>query len=682
MAFNKLFSYAEADIPRRSGHDEFHRHAFTLTPGTLTPTFWDFVVPGDIISVAPKFHFQMPPQATDFIGRINLRTELFYVPMRTMWAGFKDFISYPSDGIGGPAPDDPAYHAKYLPGAKIPATSFINYPSPNARNLDYFTKMYLITDYAGVMIYEQYNRFIRDVTDFLSGTDYTKIFNDSSSSPVGAGSLLDYLGFKISGLTGTLPDSVKREFFDYLIEEQESIRDYVLQNADDISNAIVNGSGDFLYNMPQFSLNYGSFTLEGNILLYFIKQTDGTITFVQTLKNFIAKIDGSEVQTEIVINNVTIPFAYHKIYNDWYMDKRVMKPLLPNALTDSPTSALANIAYMPKFGGGFNKKYYEGDNLKFYDGYSVFDLRQRLWQKDYFTTMTTQPQAGEAASVTFDTTGDTGEFTIASLRVANAMQLWRERMNLVDPEYSDAIFAQYGVYPDDSVTGKAIYLGSCTQEVYNKSVYQQGDFSGATNNPINSVGAKYASPMAVGGNSLCNDYHIREHGIVMAITSLVPEAMYSTGTRRQFHYDTIDDIAFPLLQGVGDQPVYAREIVDTYSGEGDKTVIGFQQRYTEYRFINDNVSGLLRDGQSLEAFALQRSFAETPELGASFLEIPKTYLDQVSAVGIENSKFGAWVSSAWNYTKASRFSALASMPTLGHMKNTETISVVKAGKRL
>lgn len=678
MAFNKLFSYAEADIPRRSGHDEFHRHAFTLTPGTLTPTFWDFVVPGDIISVAPKFHFQMPPQATDFIGRINLRTELFYVPMRTMWAGFKDFISYPSDGIGGPAPDDPAYHAKYLPGAKF--ESYAQTSLPQIRNDSDYTEEFnptvSIYPVIGSTVEELSQAFHAAAQDtLLKYLTYIQknepfIISVDDGYNVGPGSLLDYLGFKISlGSTSSVENlwnTVKQSYYDSYFAGYQS----------QIDNAMPTEfpSADLNIGFPYYTSVDGETSITANFYAHFDLETNKVYTYIS--------VTSTSLGSEITVNNITVPFAYHKIYNDWYMDKRVMKPLLPNALTDSPASALANIAYMPKYGGGFNKKYYEGDNLLFYDGKSVFDLRQRLWQKDYFTTMTTQPQAGEAASVTFDTTGDTGEFTIASLRVANAMQLWRERMNLVDPEYSDAIFAQYGVYPDDSVTGKAIYLGSCTQEVYNKSVYQQGDFSGATNNPINSVGAKYASPMAVGGNSLCNDYHIREHGIVMAITSLVPEAMYSTGTRRQFHYDTIDDIAFPLLQGVGDQPVYAREIVDTYSGEGDKTVIGYQQRYTEYRFINDNVSGLLRDGQSLEAFALQRSFAETPELGASFLEIPKTYLDQVSAVGIENSKFGAWVSSAWNYTKASRFSALASMPTLGHMKNTETISVVKAGKRL
>lgn len=669
MAFNRLFSYAEVDIPKRSGHDEFHRHHFTLLPGTLTPTFWDFVVPGDIISVAPKFELQMAPQATDFIGRVNVRTELFYVPMRTMWGGWKDFITYPADGIGGPAPTDPAYHAKYLPGAKLSGSvstvldSFQNNPT-------YFYRE--VSSDAMSDLLEQMNKCVDDSLNSLRGLG--RIDFSTADALLGAGTLSDYLGFKVSSTTSTPLDisSISSRVASDLLSEYETWR-----------NGYDGFGTDTIRPDPYYILDESIFydaTLNGLELRFTIQISYSNSNKIVSSTIFLQY--PSSVAQDVQINNITPFFCYHKIFNDWYMDKRVMKPLLPNALTDSPAQFLANIAYMPKFGGGFQKKYYEGDNLKFYDGKSLFDLRQRLWQKDYFTTMTTQPQSGDASTVQIDTSGDTGEFTIASLRVANAMQLWRERNNLVDPEYGDVMYAQYGEYPDDSITGKAVYLGSCTQELYNKSVYQQGDFNGPSNNPINSVGAKYASPMAVGGNSLCDDYKIREHGIVMAITSIVPEAVYSSGTRRQFHYDTIDDIAFPLLQGVGDQPVYAREIVDTYSGEGDKTVIGYQQRYTEYRFIQDNVSGLLRDGQSLEAFALQRSFTEAPQLGAEFLEIPQTYMDQVSAVGIENSKYGAWIASAWDYRKASRFSALSSMPTLGHMRNTESVRVNKAGNRL
>lgn len=300
--------------------------------------------------------------------------------------------------------------------------------------------------------------------------------------------------------------------------------------------------------------------------------------------------------------------------------------------------------------------------------------------------MTQAPQSGDAMKVQVTPDADnpaiSGEFTIASLRLANAMQLWRERNNLVDSRYGDVQYAQYGVYPSDAVTDRAIYLGSQTTEIYNKTVYQSAEYEGPTNNPIKGIGTKYANPMGVGSGSLCNNYSVTEHGFLMALTSIVPEPAYSSGTRRFFHYDTIDDIAFPLLQGVGDQPVYAREIIDTYSGQGDKTVIGYTGRYSEYKFINDHISGLLRDGETLSSFALQRSFSEPPVLGADFLEIPVDYLDQVSAVGVENSKYGAWIESYWRYSKVSCLSEYNAVPTLGRMPDVHQITVTKAGSRL
>lgn len=46
------------------------------------------------------------------------------------------------------------------------------------------------------------------------------------------------------------------------------------------------------------------------------------------------------------------------------------------------------------------------------------------------------------------------------------------------------------------------------------------------------------------------------------------------------------------------------------SSFGDSTVFGYTDRYAEYKYHDDEVHGLLRDGESLQAFALQRSFVD------------------------------------------------------------------------
>lgn len=716
MGFSKLFSYKSVDMPNKSGHDEFHRRYFSGDVGTLTPSFVDFLIPGDTVDLSGKFEIQLPPMATDFYGRINLRTELFYVPCRILFGGWKDFITYPSEGIEGPAPDDPNYHAKYLPGANVGSeiftasrrfttdggisnvlfvpnkgvavpvgqvnsdlsvsidfNAYLTWYASARESVDDGTNTQAVIcaavrdSFLGIAV----DNFIDSLATAIENRDLDLFWPDRPSLfslDAGPGSLLDHLGFKVKLLNQSITD-------DYLLSVMQTIHDRLVSIYNDDSF----GSGEnSLVDVFSILATTGDYNDESLQILQLTDDSDADSFNYLALSPIVT---GNTAN--IKINNILPLVCYHKIFDDWYRDPRIMKPLFPSALRSyGADTFLENIAYIPKFSGGFNKKYYSGDQLKFYDGKSLFDLRQRLWQKDYFTTMTAQPQAGDSMKVSFDVENASGEFTIAALRVANSMQQWLERNNLVSPRYGDVQYAQYGVYPSDAITDRSIYLGSQTIEVYNKAVYQQGSFDGNGANPFDSIGAKYGAPIAMDSGSFCNNYMVKEHGFLMALTSLVPEASYGSGTRRFWHYDTIADIAFPLLQGVGDQEVYAREIIDNYNGEGDKTVIGYQERYIEYKFIEDSVHGRLRDGQNLSSFMLQRTFSEPPELGADFLEIPKDYLNQVGAVNADVSDYGYWGAVAWDYRKVSSLSSANATPTLGRMVDVHTITVPKGGTRL
>lgn len=679
MSFNKLFSYAQADMPNRSTHDLSHKNLFTAPCGTLVPSFMDFLIPGDIVDVSTKMHVQLPPMATDFYGRINLRTELFYVPARTIFGGWKQLITYPEDGVQGPAPDDPNYHTKYFPGASFSAIPYGDYKN-NSISVS-FTDSSI---QSAITTFEDYINSAANSADFSNWFDEV---DDSNSFSVGAGTLSDYLGLKIYGKSADSDFKLQNAFKKFQVGPIDSNIILEALNDGDTVIALYVEDDAFVYkSFPTPTEFEQSMLSTKHDLLVFIYGLYGE-TLVSMFMPFISLPELAYSMGEVTINNI-LPFvAYHKIYDDWYRDARIQKPLFPTGIYNAGTAAsthLSTIPYITHLSTGFAKKIYSGDQLKFYDGKSLFDLRQRLWQKDYFTTMTAQPQAGDPAKVEMqiDENGATS-FTIAALREANALQQWAERNNLVDPRYGDIHYAQYGEYPDDAITDRSIYLGSCTTEIYNKSVFQQAQYDGNSSNPFNAIGSKYASPVGVSDSTnLCNNYHVKEHGFLIALTSLVPQAYYSTGARRMFNYDTIADVAFPLLQGVGDQEVYAREIVNVYGGTGDDTVIGYQSRYAEYKFIEDQVHGLLRDGESLDAFALQRSFTEAPELGTEFLEIPREYLDQVAATDYKVSDYGCWIDSFWSYRKSSRLSELNAIPTLGRMRDVSTINVVKAGRRL
>lgn len=416
--------------------------------------------------------------------------------------------------------------------------------------------------------------------------------------------------------------------------------------------------------------------------------TDGTIHpeyfAAGSLLDYVGfKVDSNNLPTSITIRNLLPLVAYHKVWSDWYRASLIQKDCFTRP-TGNP-------------GGSFNYTVpgtlpyvsYGGDsptNLTsslLADSVSLFSLRQRLWAKDYFTNSTPLPQNGEpfTMQMTPDASGKVS-FSMNDLYSLNSLQQFSIRHNLGGNRYSDVIFSNWGCYPSDAIVDRSLYLGRKIIPIYTKSVYQTSEDNNTTQNPFNSVGAKFGSPQGVGSGNLVSNFKTTEHGFLFGMFSLVPRPYYSSGIRRYLRANKQSDFPFPILHGIGDQPIYISELMDTFDGDifSDDT-FGYSQYASEYKFHPDEVHGLLRDGQSLSSFAIQRSFSTVPSLGSEFLEIPTNFLDQVTAVNGQVSEYGCWVDGHITYKKASPLQPYT-IPTLGDMENTHTIMVDKGGKRL
>lgn len=389
-----------------------------------------------------------------------------------------------------------------------------------------------------------------------------------------------------------------------------------------------------------------------------------------------------------VINNI-LPFvAYHKIWNDWYRDSLVQKECFAHPWRTGVNQAPLNSAtYLPY--QSFTSESPDNVLPTLADFTSLFSLRQRNWAKDYFTNCTLEPQGGTPATLAFNVdNGETGSFTIASLRAANSLQQWMERNNIAGSRYIDQIRAHYGVTPSDAIMDRPVYLGSHSFDIYNKGIYQSApntSQSTATSNPMQGLGSKFGSSMGVSDSSLVESFKCTEFGFLFVLASIVPDALYSSGQRRYLDYQVVSDFANPILSAVGDQEIKVKELVPDMFDDGldPEQTFGYTQRYSEYKFMLDEVHGLMRDGSSLEAFALQRSFDgnNQPALTSDFLEIPTNYLDQVTTVASWSSQYGAWANTFFKYKKSSVLPAY-SIPTLGDPKDTHTEIVPKGGTRL
>lgn len=354
-----------------------------------------------------------------------------------------------------------------------------------------------------------------------------------------------------------------------------------------------------------------------------------------------------------------LPFlAYHAVYDYWYRNKQIQKPVFDEHYA---TTNGIGIARLPS--GYFNANTYLTtistapqieEKLTFNDGSNLFDLRQRNFDSDYFTTATSQPQLGTAQSVELPSSGG---MTIASLRAANSLQQFAERNNLAGVDDVNFYKAMFGASLDYGVAQHPVCLGSASVPIYVNGIYQNGENTKSTNNPFMSVATQYGSGGVNSTSVVIKDFTAQEYGYIFVIGSLVPKVSYSSGIRRYLLHHLNDtnlgtDFANPMLQNVGPQPIYNVEFQTASSTALNTPIFGFQTRFAEWMCHPDEVHGEFADGRSLDSFVLQRSFDySVAGISTSFIQIPTTYLNQILAVAPKaGTRFDYWVDMlhTWN----------------------------------
>lgn len=454
------------------------------------------------------------------------------------------------------------------------------------------------------------------------------------------------------------------------------------------------GWQDFIVQDPNHKPIIPSYTVSATVPVIRMNANNASQCGPGTLSDYLG-VKGVVSTTSTFDVNALPYLAYWKIWDDWYRDSNIQNPFFVEGVTPSTSN---NVAYnAPFLREGFIMQA-ANSTSNGWNGKKVNELAQRNFAKDYFTTMTTEPQSGAAASLEFSVSNvvvdpDSGEqiadgsgsFTIASLRAANSLQKWLERNNLGGTRYYDQILAHYGTLPSDATMKRSVLLGSMTNPVIVNSVNQtsQGTNSQSKNPYAASTGAKFGSGNSFGKDRLVDNFKVTEHGYIIILFSLVPHAYYSTGSRRYLtHRSTSSDFAFPEFANIGDQPVYKDEL--SSENIGTLNTVGYAQRYSEYKYHDDEVHGLLQDGQSLQAFVLSRGFNSTVTLGTSLLEIPTNFMDGVMVTTSGVSGFNCVVDCYFD-AKYLRVLPEYSLPSLSSGEDGydhHTVNVPKGGTRL
>ena len=172
---------------------------------------------------------------------------------------------------------------------------------------------------------------------------------------------------------------------------------------------------------------------------------------------------------------------------------------------------------------------------------------------------------------------DLGTATAASindLRTAFKVQEWLELNARAGTRYSEQLRAHFGVISDDARLQRPEYIGGSSSPVVIGEVLQT---SQTDTTPLGEMGGRAISS----GMGMTDAYYAKEHGWIIGVVSIMPEALYMQGLPRKLSRLDKFDYYFPMFAHLGEQAVKNKEIF--YSGNvvtNDET-FGYQSRYAE-----------------------------------------------------------------------------------------------------
>lgn len=235
--------------------------------------------------------------------------------------------------------------------------------------------------------------------------------------------------------------------------------------------------------------------------------------------------------------------------------------------------------------------------------------------------------------------------TIQDLRRAESLQVFFEKLARGGHRYFEVLQRMFGVKNLDVRLNRAEYIGGQIQDVVISEVLQTSE-TGET--PLADM-AGHALSASMGKNST---YFAPEHGHIIGILSIMPNAAYDQGLPRHFSRSDRFDFYWKEFAHIGEQEILNKEIFYSGDSSDDDAPFGYTPRYAEYRFNNNRIAGDFRT--SLRFWHMGRRFANLPNLNTDmvYTNPDAEYWTNIFNVTDEDHDY-LWLHS-YNHVKAQR----------------------------
>lgn len=210
----------------------------------------------------------------------------------------------------------------------------------------------------------------------------------------------------------------------------------------------------------------------------------------------------------------------------------------------------------------------------------------------------------------------TGAVTINSLRQAFQLQRLYERDARGGTRYTEILRSHFGVISPDARLQRPEYLGGSSVRV-NINPVEQTSASDSTTPQGNLAAFGVVSDRVNGFKK-----SFVEHGYIIGLVNLRADLNYQQGLNRLWSRQTRFDFYWPVLAHLGEQAVLEKEIFATGNEGLDDIVFGYQERYAEYRYKPNMITGKMRstDPNSLDVWHLAQKFDNAPVLNREFIQ--------------------------------------------------------------
>lgn len=220
--------------------------------------------------------------------------------------------------------------------------------------------------------------------------------------------------------------------------------------------------------------------------------------------------------------------------------------------------------------------------------------------------------------------------TINQFRQAIMVQSLLELDARGGTRYVEIIRAHFNVVSPDFRLQRPEFLGGGSSRINQHPVAQTSE-SGTT--PQGNLAA--FSTASSGGSNIGFTKSFDEHGFVIGLVQARADVTYQQGLARMWSRSTRYDYFWPKFQELGEQAVYLQELYITNNAATNITVLGYQERYADYRYRPSEIRGQFRStfAQSLDVWHMGIEYGSQPALNSTLIQ-SNTPIDRVLDVAV------------------------------------------------